>query len=30
MLPSKSDLNMAKKGKFDLYTVTNLSILDIA
>ncbi len=30
MLPSKTELNFAKKAKFDLYTITNLSFLDIA
>lgn len=30
MLPSKSELNFAKKGHFDLYTITNLSFMDLA
>jgi hypothetical protein len=30
MLPSKSELFMAKKGNFDLYTITNLSFMDLA
>lgn len=30
MLPSKSELNLAKKCNFDLYTITNLSFWDIA
>lgn len=30
MLPSKSEINLAKKCKFDLYTITNLSFWDIA
>jgi hypothetical protein len=30
MLPSKSELNMAKKGKIDLYTITNMSFMDLA
>ena len=30
MLPSKTELIFAKKGKFDLYTITNLSFMDIA
>ena len=30
MLPSKSELSFAKKGKFDLYTITNLSFMDLA
>ena len=30
MLPSKSELTLAKKCKFDLYTITNLSFWDIA
>jgi len=30
MLPSKTELNFAKKGKFDLYTLTNLSFMDLA
>ena len=30
MLPTKSELKMAEKGKFDLYTITNLSFIDIA
>ena len=30
MLPSKTELNFAKKCNLDLYTLTNLSVLDIA
>lgn len=30
MLPSKTELNFAKRGRFDLYTITNLSFMDIA
>ena len=30
MLPSKTELGLAKKGHFDLYTITNLSLLEIA
>jgi hypothetical protein len=30
MLPSKTELNFAKRGKFDLYTLTNLSFMDLA
>ena len=30
MLPSKTELQLAKKGKFDLYTITNLSVMEIA
>jgi hypothetical protein len=30
MLPTKSELRFAKKGQFDLYTLTNLSFMDIA
>lgn len=30
MLPSKTELNFAKKCKLDLYSITNLSVLDIA
>jgi hypothetical protein len=30
MLPSVSELKLAEKGKFDIYTVTNLSFMDIA
>lgn len=30
MLPSKSELAMARKGKFDLYTITNMSFMDLA
>jgi hypothetical protein len=30
MLPSKAELSLAKKGKFDLYTVTNFSFADLA
>ena len=29
-LPTKSELIFAKKGKFDLYTITNLSFMDLA
>lgn len=30
MLPTKTELRFAAKGKFDLYTVTNLSFMDLA
>lgn len=30
MLPSKTEINFAKKAKLDLYTITNLSFMDIA
>lgn len=30
MLPSKTELKMTAKGKFDLYTITNMSFMDIA
>ena len=30
LLPSKTELGLAKKCHFDLYTITNLSLLDIA
>jgi hypothetical protein len=30
MLPSKTELQLAKKAKFDLYTITNLSVMEIA
>ena len=30
MLPSKSELNLARKGGLDLFTITNLSLVDIA
>ena len=30
MLPSTSELKLAEKGKFDIYTITNLSFMDIA
>jgi hypothetical protein len=30
MLPSKTELQLARKCRFDLYTITNLSVLDIA
>jgi hypothetical protein len=30
LLPSKTELGLAKKGQFDLYTITNLSLMDIA
>jgi hypothetical protein len=30
MLPSKSELKFANKGKFDLFTITNLSFMDLA
>lgn len=30
MLPSNSELKLAEKGKFDIYTITNLSFMDIA
>jgi hypothetical protein len=30
MLPTNSELKMAIKSKFDLYTITNLSFLDLA
>jgi hypothetical protein len=30
MLPSKTELQLAKKSKFDLYTITNLSVMEIA
>ncbi len=30
MLPSKLEVDMAKKGGFDFYVITNLSFMDIA
>jgi hypothetical protein len=30
MLPSKSELIFAKKGNLDLFTITNLSFMDVA
>jgi hypothetical protein len=30
MLPSKTELSFAKKCNLDLYTITNLSLLDVA
>jgi len=30
MLPSKTELQLASKCKFDLYTITNLSVVEIA
>jgi len=30
MLPSKVEINLAQKTEFDLYTVTNLSVIEIA
>ena len=30
LLPSKTELNLAAKSKFDLYTITNLSVADLA
>jgi hypothetical protein len=30
LLPSQTELSLAKKAKFDLYTITNLSFMDIA
>lgn len=30
MLPSKTELQLAHKCKFDLYTITNLSVVEIA
>ena len=30
LLPSKTELGLAKKANFDLYTITNLSFMDIA
>jgi hypothetical protein len=30
LLPSKTELNFAKKCKFDLYTITNFSFMDLA
>lgn len=30
LLPSKTELSLAKKGHFDLYTITNLCVLEIA
>lgn len=30
MLPSKTELNLAKKAKFDLYTITNFSFMELA
>ena len=30
LLPSKTELSLAKKGMFDLYTITNLSLMDIS
>jgi hypothetical protein len=30
MLPSRTELNFAKKCGLDLYTITNLSVLEIA
>ena len=30
LLPSKTELGLAKKAHFDLYTITNLGLLEIA
>lgn len=30
MLPSKTELQLAHKCHFDLYTITNMSVIDIA
>lgn len=30
MLPSKTELAFAAKGKFDIYTITNFSFADLA
>lgn len=30
MLPSKTELQLARKCHFDLYTITNMSVVDIA
>jgi hypothetical protein len=30
MLPTKSEIKMMEKSKFDLYTITNLSFMDLA
>ena len=30
MLPSTTELNLAKRGCFDLYTITNISFMDLA
>ena len=30
LLPSKTELNLAKKAKFDLYTITNVSFMELA
>lgn len=30
LLPSRTELNFAKKSKFDLYTITNFSFMDLA
>lgn len=30
LLPSKTEIGLAKKAKFDLYTITNLSFMDLA
>jgi hypothetical protein len=30
MLPSKTELNFAKKCRLDLFTLTNLSVMEIA
>ena len=30
LLPSKTELSLAKKSKFDLYTITNLSLMEIS
>jgi hypothetical protein len=30
MLPSKTELNFAKKAKFELFTITNFSFMELA
>lgn len=30
LLPSTTEINLAKKGRFDLYTITNMSFMEIA
>lgn len=30
LLPSKTELSLARKAKFELYTITNLSFMDLA
>lgn len=30
MLPSKTEISLAKKAKFDLYTITSLSFMELS